>query len=295
MIKYSLKLLLSSVSLLVFIVIGTLIANGCGFTQPTIPQGADMKLMAQLSILSSGLLTFSMAEVVRRLRGGILLRGLLVGLLVYACLGVANALEGAVFTRVGGLGFLMASFAFASLPQGLLMATLFKGSPEPLTWGDLVRELRTRPLCLICCGTWLAFPLSYFVFGVPVGWVVADTYASQAYGLVLPSLGTVIGLQLLRGLVLVPVTVALLGAWSPTQAQSRVWVIGFSLTAALGLFGLIQAHWMPISMRSLHSLEIFADSLLYLFIATRLFALPGRTPASAATPAAALSQPSPHA
>jgi len=112
---------------------------------------------------------------------------------------------------------------------------------------------------------------------------------------VLPSLGTVIGLQLLRGLVLLPVTVALIGAWSPAQARSRVWVLGFGLTSALGLFGLIQAHWMPISLRSLHSLEICADSLLYLFIVTRLFALPGRIPAPVATAVTALSQPSPHA
>jgi len=295
MIKYSLKLVFGSVSLLVLIVIGSLIANLCGLAQPVVPAGADMMIMAKWSLAGSLLLTIGMAEVVRRLRGGVIFRGLLIGLLVYACLGVANALEGAVFTKVGGVGFLMVSFAVACLPQGLILSALFKGSGEPLTFGGLVHELRARQLCVACCGTWLAFPLSYFVFGVPVGWLVRETYAAQAYGLVLPSLGTVVGLQLLRGLILLPFALAVLGAWSPSATRSRLWVLGYALTAALGLFGLVQAHWMPISLRSLHSLEILADSMLYLFIATRLLALPGRKPDAEELPAGSLNQPSPHA
>jgi len=295
MIKSSLKLVFSSASLLVLIVIGSILSGFCGLSQPTVPAGADMRIMAQLSLVGSLLLTLGMAAVARRLRGGVLFRGLLVGLLVYACLGVANALEAAVFTKVGGVGFLMLSFAIACLPQGLIISALFKGSGEPLTLGGLVRELRTRQLCIVCCGTWLAFPLSYFVFGVPVGWVVRDTYAAQAYGLVLPSLGMVIGLQLLRGLIILPFALAVLGAWSPSRTRSRLWVLGFALTAALGLFGLVQAHWMPIALRSLHSLEILADSLLYLFIAMRLLALPGRKPGADEMPACVLNQPSSHA
>ena len=38
---------------------------------------------------------------------------------------------------------------------------------------------------------------------------------------------------------------------------------GLSLFVVLGLYGMIQAYWMPWDMRGIHAVEILLDSLVY--------------------------------
>jgi hypothetical protein len=42
-----------------------------------------------------------------------------------------------------------------------------------------------------------------------------------------------------------------------------VWAFGLSLFVVSGLYGLMQAFWMPWTMRGIHSVELLLDSLAY--------------------------------
>ncbi len=50
------------------------------------------------------------------------------------------------------------------------------------------------------------------------------------------------------------------------QADSRRRLgvtFGLSLFIALGLYGMIQAYWLPWDMRGIHAVEVLVDSLVY--------------------------------
>ncbi|MGH7993838.1 MAG: hypothetical protein ACREDQ_10000, partial [Limisphaerales bacterium] len=96
----------------------------------------------------------------------------------------------------------------------------------------------------------------------PVGLMVGKFYQNQSFNLQLPSLGVVIGVQLIRSLIALLVVLPVLVAW-PGSRQRFVWTFGLGLFVVSGLYGLIQAYWMPWTMRSIHLVELLLDSLAY--------------------------------
>ena len=51
-------------------------------------------------------------------------------------------------------------------------------------------------------------------------------------------------------------------AWSGSRLRLAI-LLGFALFVLVGLFHLIQAYWLPSSLRLVHGVEILSDSLLY--------------------------------
>jgi hypothetical protein len=118
------------------------------------------------------------------------------------------------------------------------------------------RRLRRIPAAV------LAFPLIYFAFGAPVGLMVADYYQQEASGLVLPGIGIVIGTQLLRGVLCLLASLPIVVAWSGSR-RGLALVFGIAMFVFTGLFGMVQASWLPLEIRLIHSVELFADAMAY--------------------------------
>jgi hypothetical protein len=54
----------------------------------------------------------------------------------------------------------------------------------------------------------------------------------------------------------------LLVIW-PGSRQRFAWIFGLNLFVVAGLYGLIQAYWMPWTLRSIHTVELLLDSVAY--------------------------------
>jgi hypothetical protein len=75
-------------------------------------------------------------------------------------------------------------------------------------------------------------------------------------------LHVLLGVQFMRSgfalLAALPILVAWRGSW-----RRFVWTFGLSLFVVSGLYGLMQAFWMPWTLRGIHSVELLLDSLAY--------------------------------
>ncbi len=98
----------------------------------------------------------------------------------------------------------------------------------------------------------------------------------------MPSLGDVIGVQFIRSLIALLAVLLILVAW-PGSRQQFAWTFGLSLFVVAGLYGLLQAYWMPWRLRSIHTVELFLDSMVYGWLLALLLLprAPARDPAPA--------------
>jgi len=113
-------------------------------------------------------------------------------------------------------------------------------------------------------GAWLAFPAVYYVFGMLLmalcPWARRYYEEGQA-GLHLPALGTVVLVQLLRSALFLVSVLPVPPAWRGSRTP-LAWTLGLAYWALVGLLGMIQAPWMPATLRVAHAIEIPADSLV---------------------------------
>jgi len=112
--------------------------------------------------------------------------------------------------------------------------------------------------------TALSWPLIYFIFGSIVAPIVTPYYTdpTAGYGLVLPSLETVISVQVLRGFIyvgsLLPITVSL----KIRMKHLLLSMIGLLyIGGGLAIFVIVET--FPLTLRIVHGLEMLADSILF--------------------------------
>jgi hypothetical protein len=115
----------------------------------------------------------------------------------------------------------------------------------------------------------------YFAFGMPVGILVGDYYRQEQFGLILPSLTAVIGTQLVRGSLYSLACLPLVILWAKSRRQFLL-AFGISFFVFTGLFGMLQATWLPLQMRLIHTLELLADAMAYACALALLFVATGK-------------------
>jgi len=290
MIVYSLKLLLCVFGVGVGTMLGGMLSAGLGLQRPQMPPGLDMRLLGLWTTVAGLGMSIGLAEIARRITGGKWVRWLTLAWFTYTCMGINNTIEALTFTSIGGGAFMAVSWLPTSFLLGGLAALLFRGQeqePRPLG-AHLFTNLSLRNWPLRLAGAWFAFPAVYIFFGIPVGLIFQRTYQDEAFGLRLPSVGVVIGVQVLRSTLFLLGSLPILAVWS--GGRRRFWVVfGLAMFLVVGFFGLVQAYWMPWAMRGLHSFEILLDSLAYAWLlGVLLLRRPGAEeagrPASSAEP-----------
>jgi hypothetical protein len=108
----------------------------------------------------------------------------------------------------------------------------------------------------------LAFPVIYLAFGSVVGPFVIDAHRAGAFGLKLPGVGEMISTQFVRSALFLLASVPALVLWRGPRLR-LVAALGLAHYVFVGLFGMLQALWLPTSLRVLHGTELLADSLVY--------------------------------
>jgi hypothetical protein len=211
-------------------------------------------------------LSMGLAAIARGFDGGPMTRWLMLGWFTCACMGINNTIEAGIFTSLGGTAYLLLLQLVSCVILAGVVVRLFPG-PAPME----AVSVRIRKYFLSrVAGAWvwrlaaaiLAFPVVYFLIGAPVGMVVADHYRDQSFGLRMPSLPVILGVQFLRSGIFLLACLPILVAWSRSR-RALVVALGMGLFVVVGLYGLLQGYWMPAGMRILHAVEILADSFVY--------------------------------
>jgi hypothetical protein len=120
---------------------------------------------------------------------------------------------------------------------------------------------------------WLAFPLGYWIFGMLVAPIVVPIYEATKLGIFVPPPALVLRTQLLRGALLLALTVPSVWLWNRPRGRFVI-AMGLAQTFAVGIFPLLQATFMPVTLRAVHSVEIAANAFFFAAVVGALFIRP---------------------
>jgi hypothetical protein len=282
MIKYAAKIILCALVTVVGTVLGGVVSVALQMARPQLPVQENAGISVLYTLAGGVVLCVALAELSRRIRGDRWTRFALITWLAYAWLGINNTIEASIFTTIGGGASVIVIMLFPCLSVSGAIVFLFDnsgiataGSPHRFFANQSARQWPVRFLMAI-----VAFPVIYFVFGMPVGLIVGKLYQNQQFGLRMPSLTVVVAVRFLHSIIALLAALPILAVWSRSRRQFA-WTFGLSLFVLSGLYGLIQAYWMPWTMRSVHCAELFLESLSYGWLLALLL-LPH--PAQSSTP-----------
>jgi hypothetical protein len=232
---------------------------------PVLPQGAGQQQSIMLLLLGALCVAACLAPLARGLAGTTAGRWLALAPFTYVCTGFNNAIEAAFFTTLGGTPAMMLMSLAPCLLAAWLAVALVPGAdaetPSRALYGWWWRALLV----------WLAFPAIYYLFGMLAYPWVRELYEQPGMGLTVPTMPVVVRVVLLRSLLFLAVLVLVIVRWSRSR-RSLTATLAAAMFVMVGLFGLLQTTWWPVGMRVVHSLEIFADSLVYAWVAVALLA-----------------------
>jgi hypothetical protein len=218
--------------------------------------------------MASPLLTAAVLPVALGLRSGWGKRWLVIASLMFISIGVNTALEGSIFSTImSGRGAYIALLA--------LLPCLFAAAV--LTWGKCNTATEISRPALIATewawrllAAWLAFPVIYWCFGSLIAPVVMDYYRAGVGGLRIPPTETILGMQLLRGVLFLVATIPIVLLWRKSR-RAFIVSVGLAYAVAVGAFQLVQGTFLPVFLRVIHTVEIAADSFAYAAVFGLLF------------------------
>jgi hypothetical protein len=234
--------------------------------------GVDPGLQFLLLFPAAIALALGLALIASGLAGRWWQRWAVLGSFVTVTYAVGNALEGAIFTTLGGEW----TTAWIHLPAcvlgSLAAARLFPGPSDEGLGLQAVRFFSrwtagglTGRLVL----AWIAFPFFYFLFGTMILPIVQPHYEQLDF-LVIPPPQTMLTVLFSRSALFLIVSLAVIVCWQESRGR-LVLALGSGHFVTVGLAGLIQAPFFPAILRWTHSVEILADSLCYAAVLAWLF------------------------
>ncbi|HUA36896.1 MAG TPA: hypothetical protein VMA35_00695 [Candidatus Sulfopaludibacter sp.] len=266
MVKYTGKIFLCALSSVIGTLIGGVFSTVLHLEQPRLPGPVNTQLLALLCLAGGFVLSMALATLSPRLQGNRRSRFAVIAWFVFAWLGINNTIEAGIFTTMGGSPTVITTMLFQSLFVAGAVVLMFSHQRPGKSSPEVIRRFfasRTAAQWAVRLASAVAaFPLIYFLFGMPVGLMVGKSYQSQSFNLQMPTLNVVIGVQSLRSLTALAAVLPMLALWTGSR-QRFAWTFGLSLFLVAGLYGLIQAYWMPWTLRSIHTVELFLDSMVY--------------------------------
>jgi hypothetical protein len=271
------------------LVVGGLVAGLLHLPSASLPAYASMTVLLPLMLITGIMIAIVLGECFQRLKWGFWPRLLSIGICHYLLYYALNLLDGLLFTPLPNMstGFFADLFPafFAAvviaglwrpkgelLPAAKIIITFFSARRWPeWTWRFLV--------------AWLIYPPIYYLMGRAVLPFVQHYYEDPSLGLGLsmpPSLGVLMGMQVLRGALFLIAVTPILFSWRGSRSWLWLWV-GTVIFIQIAGQAILQAYWLPAGLRIPHSLELLADSFVQAgFYAWLLFSLPVGSLAEAA-------------
>ncbi len=253
--------------------------NTLHLSLPSIPSQVDPKIIGQILLIGSLFLAGISVAVARKIRGNKLQRGLLLFLLIYLCLGVNVPIETALFLKNSNPYPMFLFFSIPCLFLAFLAAVLVRQTPESdqRFQGSAILQYFSKKELLWRIGLIiLSFPLIYYIMGISISPWIMDFYKREVMGLVIPSQGTLLSLQILRSSFFFLAIFPLYYNWTGTKLQFLI-SLALAQYVLVGFFPMMQVYWFPKTLIIVHNLEILTDSLLYLTVFTFLLSPHAKT------------------
>ena len=268
------KLLICGFMYYVGVVVGGMAASLLQLPPPSMPPGADSPTVMAYLLLGSPVLALALALLARGMTGAFVTRALILTFLMWIANTLNTQLEAAIFTtNASDFGFSLVSFFVASLLCGGAVAWLFPpaapGGGFAAAWQKFFAQRSVvgwawrLPLAAV------AFMPIYFFFGLLVVPFIIEYYTQNMYGLQSPPLERLLLVLFVRSVLFLLACLPVLAVWQGTRRHLTL-ALGLALFVLVGFLGLFSAHWLPLSVRVPHSIEILADEFVYAWALTAL-------------------------
>ena len=261
-----------AVGLVFFIgeMVGGMAAGAIGLVTPEMPAGADPGTIMLLLLACSAGIAATLGYLAAHLAGPYVLRWLALAASGWAIYSLNTYLDAVIYTTYTSASpYKLVMDAVALILAGALAARIF--SPRSDLAVQPAPQLTLSGWAWRLALAWAAFPIIYLGFGKIVEPLVIDMYREQMLGMTAPGWGQIISMQMLRSAAFLTVLLGLLALWN--RPRRSAWLpLGISTFLLLWGFYGIQAYWLPVGFRLAHTLEILADSLVYAFLLSVLFA-----------------------
>jgi len=247
--------------------IGWNIVTLTGMPFPEAPVGHTYSNV--LGFLSALVLSICLVLLARGIGGSLLKRWAILMAFTYVSFVINNQIEGLVFTTNAEAPTMLFFFVLPCV-AATISAVLLVGPPQ--TNSSLSTAFSNRPasgLWWRLLIAWAAFPVIYYVFGAMIYPLVAETYAQPDSGLQVPSQVVILSAIAVRSLFFLAATLPIIVSWRRSR-RALTLSLAAAFTAMVGVAGLIESSWMPMTLRIVHSLEIAADSLVHAWVLVAL-------------------------
>lgn len=260
------KLILCGIAFFVGTMLGGMIATMFGLTLPAPPQGADMSSVQLYMALTAPLLALALVVLARGLAGNFWTRALVLAFFMWIAYTVNTQLEATIVSTYAGLSFAVVSGLVAALCCGLMVAFLFPPKASSVSARAAIQNYFARHNAV--GWVWrlgvaaVVFMPIYFFFGLLVLPFTGEYYQQQMFGLVAPTLETLLPILFTRSVLFLLACLPIIVLWQKAD-RALFWRLGLALFLLVGFVIMLYATWLPLYVRFPHTLEILADEFVY--------------------------------
>ena len=246
---------------------GAQLATWIGLQTPAMPAGADQATIAQFTLLASLILALGLASVARGLSVSFFFRWMILFFLTWIAYAVNSYFEAAIFSTMEAASlYSVAVFLPGSLLCSAAVALLF---PPKMQGNIFFAQARTF-FSSRTIGSWawrlsagfLAFPMAYYLFGSLIAPIVLPYYQQGVSQLALPGWNQILPVLAIRSLLFLLACLPILIVWNFSNRRLFL-TLGLALFILVGGIGMLEAYWLVPVLRVTHTLEIFADEMVY--------------------------------
>ncbi len=250
--------------------LGGLVVQALNLSIGDLATQVDPNLMLVGTFGAGVLMTLAVEPLVRRLNIDTVRRTVVVFSLILLLSSVLNTVEALFFTTLPAQTQLAATVVMgvASLVLAVLLVVLFPPLLPAQSMAALYHEAFQQrgwlnwTARIVLAG--LLFVPIYWTFGSLIAPIVLPYYTTPdlGLGLTVPAPGTILALEVARGLLFVLVVFPVVALWRESR-RSLALMLGLTMAALIGWGPLMQGVQLPALLRVVHGTEITVDSLVH--------------------------------
>jgi hypothetical protein len=248
-------------------IIGSRVAGLLNLPLPTMPDYMSMTTLLPLMIISGITIAIVLGECFQRLSWSFWPRLLGIGICYYLLYYVLNILDGLLFTPLPNMTTGIFSELFPSFFAAVVIAWLWHPKVNVLGASEIIATFFSKRQWSVWAWrllvSWLIYPPVYYLIGRIAALFTLHYYEDPNLnlGLTLPSISTLLLMQILRGALFLLAVTPIIISWHGTRTGLWLWV-GTLIFILIANQIIVQAYWLPWGLRIPHILELLADSFI---------------------------------